>query len=151
MDIVRALGINTFMDNKVFTVFLANQCMRAMRASQNRSFCKTTFIRWCKTILAYLTKKLAFLFAIIPYKILEWSIAKVTVAVLWNITFTTTKDGFDGFVIALFVVGNEVSPFLILFEGYDFGKFINFKLLIFWRMGIIKSPLLKRNVSADKV
>ena len=72
-----------------------------------------------------------FVFAIIPYKILEWSIAKVTVAVLWNITFTTTKDGFDGFVIALFVVENEVSPFPILLEEYDFGKFINFKLLVF--------------------
>ena len=38
MEIIRALGVNTFMDNKVFTVFLANQCMRAVRASQNRGF-----------------------------------------------------------------------------------------------------------------
>ena len=33
MEIIRALGVNTFMDNKVFTVFLVNQCMRAVRAS----------------------------------------------------------------------------------------------------------------------
>ena len=72
-------------------------------------------------------------------------------AVLRNITFAMTKDGFDGFVVALFVVGNEVCPFLILFEGYDFRKLINFKLLIFWRMGIIESPLFERDVSADKV
>ena len=30
MEIIRALGVNTFMDNKVFTVFLVNQCMRAV-------------------------------------------------------------------------------------------------------------------------
>ena len=75
----------------------------------------------------------------------------MTAAVLGNITFATAKDRFDGFVIALFVVGNEVSPFPILFEGYDFGKLINFKLLILGRMGIIESPLFERNVSADKV
>ena len=30
-------------------------------------------------------------------------------------------------------------------------EFINLEFLIFRRMGIIKSPLLKRNISADKV
>ena len=151
MEIVRALGINAFMDNKVFTVFLVNKWMRAVRAFQNRGFWKTAVVRSWKTILAYLAKKLAFLFAIIPHKILERCAAKITAAVLRNVTFATAKDRFDGFVIALFIVGNEVGPFPILFEGYDFRKLINFKLLIFWRMGIIESPLFERDVSADKV
>jgi len=31
------------------------------------------------------------------------------------------------------------------------GSLLNFKFLVLWRMGIIESPLLERNVSADKI
>lgn len=33
----------------------------------------------------------------------------------------------------------------------DQREFINLEFLIFWRMGIIESPLLKRDISANKV
>lgn len=42
-----------------------------------------------------------------------------------------------------------VSP--VLTEIRDQREFVNFELLILWGMGIIESPLLKWNVSADKV
>ena len=48
-------------------------------------------------------------------------------------------------------VACEVFPVPVLLIGYDFGKFINLKLLVLWRMGIIESPLLKRDISTDKV
>ena len=101
--------------------------------------------------LVYSAKKLAFLPTVIPHEILERGISEVTAAVFGNITFTMTEYGPDSFIIVLFVAGNEVRPFPVLFEGYDFRKLINFELLVFRRMGIIKSPLFKRNVSADKM
>ena len=57
---------------------------------------------------------------------------------------------FQGFVVLPLIVFKKELP--VLFdEGFDDGKFIHFKLLIFWRMRIIKSPLFERNISADKV
>ena len=54
-------------------------------------------------------------------------------------------------MVALLVVRDKVFPVPVLLIGYDFGKFINLKLLVLWRMGIIESPLLKRDISTDKV
>jgi len=36
-------------------------------------------------------------------------------------------------------------------KGFNDREFINCELLIFWRMGVIESPLLERNISADKI
>lgn len=36
-------------------------------------------------------------------------------------------------------------------EVRDQREFVNFELLIFWRMGNIESPLLEGNISADKI
>lgn len=33
----------------------------------------------------------------------------------------------------------------------DFGKFVHLEFLVFRGMGIIKSPLFKRDISADKI
>ncbi len=33
----------------------------------------------------------------------------------------------------------------------DFGKLVNHELLVLWRMGSIESPLLNRDISADKI
>lgn len=54
-------------------------------------------------------------------------------------------------MVALLVVRDKVFPVPVLLIGYDFGKFINLKLLVLWRMGIIESSLLKRDISTDKV
>ena len=37
-----------------------------------------------------------------------------------------------------------------MLDDLDFGKFVYFELLIFWRMGIIESPLFEWYISADK-
>ena len=54
-------------------------------------------------------------------------------------------------MIALLVIKDEIFPVPVLLIGYDFGKLINLELLILWRVGIIKGPLLERDVSTDKV
>ena len=68
-----------------------------------------------------------------------------------NIAFTVTKDRFNGFVITLFIVADKILPIPFLLVGYDFRELINLKFLILWRVRIIKNPLLKRDVSTNKV
>ena len=67
------------------------------------------------------------------------------------IALNSTKYRANGLVVALLVVRDKVFPVPVLLIGYDFGEFINLKLLVLWRMGIIESPLLKRDISTDKV
>ena len=68
-----------------------------------------------------------------------------------NVAFRATADRPELFTIAFFVVRDEffVSP--VLAEVGDQREFINFELLVLWRVGIIENPLRKRDISADKV
>ena len=72
-------------------------------------------------------------------------------AVFWNITFNTTEYGFDGFMIPLFIVRNEIFPVPFLLVGYDLRKLIDLELLVFWRVRIVESPLFERDISTDKI
>ena len=101
--------------------------------------------------LADLAQNLAFLLAIVPHEIVHRGITCRTGTVFWNITLYSSEYRTDGFVVALLVIRDEVFPVPILLVGYDFGKLINLEFLVLRRMGIIKSPLLERNVSTDKV
>ena len=101
--------------------------------------------------LADLAQNLAFLFAIVPHEIADRGITCRTGTVFWNITLHPAEYRANGFVVTLLVVGNEVLPVPVLFIGYDFGQFINLEFLVLGRMGIIKSPLLEWDISADKV
>jgi hypothetical protein len=77
-------------------------------------------------------------------------IAAWACAGLRDIAFRPAADRTDLLPITFFVVRDQflVSP--VLPEVSDEGKLINFELLVFWRMGIIESPLPKGNVFADK-
>ena len=71
-------------------------------------------------------------------------------AVIIDITCGPAADRFDFFTILPFKVRDVivVVPFLVI---DDLWKFINFELLIFWRMRIIESPLFERDISTDKI
>ena len=101
--------------------------------------------------MADLAQHLGFFLSVIPHEIVNWSIAGRTMTGFRNITFHVSEDRFNSLMITFLIVGDEVFPVPLLFIGNDFRKLINFKFLIFRRMGIIESPLLERNVSADKV
>jgi hypothetical protein len=77
-------------------------------------------------------------------------IAAWACAGLRDIAFRPAADRTDLLPITFFVVRDQflVSP--VLPEISDEGKLINFELLVFWRMGIIESPLLEGNIFADK-
>jgi len=101
--------------------------------------------------LTYLAVNLRFSLAIVPREILEWSITRKATIVFGDVTLITTEYWLDGFVIALFVVVDKISPFPVLLIGNDFRELINLEFLIFGRMRVIKNPLFKRDVSADKI
>jgi len=101
--------------------------------------------------LAYFTQHLAFLFTIIPHEVLDRGVAGRAVTVLRDVTFGTAKNWSDYLVIALLVVRNKMDPFPILLKRINSWELVNFEFFIFGRMGIIKSPLFKGNISTDKV
>ena len=80
-----------------------------------------------------------------------WGITSWAGASIRNITFGAAADRVEFFAIAFFVIRNELLISPVLVEVGDERKFVNLELLIFWGMGIIKSPLFERNVSAYKV
>ena len=82
---------------------------------------------------------------------MERSITGETAEIFRNIAFAMTEHGFDCLVVSLFIVSNKIPPIPILLVGNDFWKFVDFEFLILWRVLIVKSPLLERNVSTDKV
>ena len=101
--------------------------------------------------LADFAENLSFLLTIVPREIVKWSSTSRAGAVFGDITLNTTKNRLNGFMITLFVVVDEILPVPILLERNDVWELVNLKLLIFGRMGIIKSPLLKRDISTDKM
>ena len=101
--------------------------------------------------LADLAQNLAFLLAIVPHEIVNRGITCRTCTVFWNIALYSAEYRTYGFVIALMVIRDEILPVPVLLIGYDFRKLINLEFLVLGRMGIIKSPLLERDVSTDKV
>ena len=88
---------------------------------------------------------------VVAVKIRLWSITKRTGTVIGDVAFLTSCNRLDLYIVAVFEVRDEQSPVPFMVMKFDLGKFICFELLIFWRVGIIKSPLFKRDISADKL
>ena len=88
--------------------------------------------------------------AVIPVEIRFWSIAARTGALIVDITCGSAADRFDFFTILPFKVRDVifVIPFFVIDNLWEF---INLEFLVLGRMGIIEGPLLKRNISADKM
>lgn len=102
--------------------------------------------------LTYLAHELNF-WTIILVKIDFWSITTRTDAVIINVTFTTPANRFD-WPIVILVAPFEISHVVTIIPRLDVKykrKFVNLKFLIFRRMRIIESSLLKRNISTDKI
>ena len=148
VEIVGAFRIDTLMDDKVLAVFLWNQSIATVRAAQFHRG-ESTFIRG-ESCITDLTEELPLGPVVFVQKGFR-GITAGTGAGVWNITFRPAADWADLFAIAFFVVRDEILISPVLAEVSDQRKLINLELLVFGGMGIIKSPLLKGNVSADKV
>lgn len=148
VKVVRAFGIDTLMDDKVLSVFLGNQSISTMGTAQFHRG-EAAFLRR-KPRRTDLAEKLAFGTVILVEKWLRGITARAG-AVIRDVTIRAAADRTDFLAVAFFIVRDEffVSP--VLPEVSNKWEFVNFELLVFGGMGIIKSPLLKRDVSADKI
>ena len=120
-----------------------------MGTSQGELLSEAVFARG-KVCIAYLAFQLSGL-AVITVKIRLWGAAGGAGAVLRNVTFFAAGDRFYLNIVPMFKVRNEEAPVPFLLDNLDLWKFIDLELLILWRMGIIESPLLERDISADEV
>ena len=120
-----------------------------MRTPQGEVPGEAVFVRR-KVCIAYLAFKLSG-FAVITVKIRLRGSAGRAGAVLWDVTFFAAGDRFYLNIVLMFKVRNEEAPVPFLLEDLNFWERVHFELLIFWRMGIIESPLLERDISADEV
>ena len=148
MEIIGAFGIDTLMYDKVLAVFLWDQSIATVRAAQFHRG-ESTFIRG-ESRITDLTEELSLGTVVFVQKRFR-CITTGTGAGVRDITFGSAADRTDLFAIAFFVVRDEIFISPVLTEISDQRKLINFELLVFGGMGIIKSPLLKGNISADKV
>ena len=105
-----------------------------------------------KGVLTYFAEDLSF-GTIVLVKIDFGSITSGALAVVRDVTFTTPPDRLYGLVIVL-IPPLEVLHEVTIIPGLhmeDQRQLIDFELLVFWGVGIIKSPLFERDVLTDKI
>ena len=136
------------MKNEMFPVFLRNESVPTVRTSELQGR-KPAFVRRKPGITDF-TEKLSF-GTIILVKEGFRSITTRTATAVWDNTGRTTADGKNLLAIAFLVVRDKVFVRPVLVVIRDQRELIDLELLVFGRMRIIKSPLLERNVSTDKI
>ena len=137
------------MDDEVLPVFLTNQRMGAVRTLEGKGFGETVLI-WRKEGSADLAHQLAG-FAVVTVQVRLRRFAGGAGAMLRDIALRAAADRLNGFSVFPRVVAIEILPVPILVMVDDPGKLVHLEFLIPGGMGIIKGPLLKRDISADKV
>ena len=90
-------------------------------------------------------------FAVVTIQVRLGSLAGRAGAFFRDVAFGTALYGFDWFAILPGIVAVEILPVPVLMMINDLWKLIHLELLVLGGMGIIESPLLERDISADKV
>ena len=149
MEVIGALGVGAFVNDKVFPVFLMDKGMPAVRTAQAEGREAVAFFGR-ETGITDLTEKLSFT-AVVLVEVDGRGLTSGTGAFFRDDGIRASGNGLNGLAVAFLPVGYQIliSPVLII--GLDLGEFIDFELLVPWGMGIIESPLFERDISADKV
>ena len=135
------------MYGEIFTVFLRNEGMGTVRTAQGVLLRKSVFLR-IKGGSTHFAADLTF-GAIVFIEIRHRGITAGASTILADIAFRTSSDRSDDLPVTQFVVFQKplvLNGFIMDYHGKDIG----FKFLVFRRMTVIKSPLLKRNIFSDK-
>lgn len=130
VEIVRTFRIYTLMDNKVFAIFYVRKSIATVRTTQSIRLGKAIFRRR-EVCVADFAPDLSFL-AIVTVDIRLRGIAGWTFTILRDITFFTTGDWLNLFVVLEFKVWDQELPVPVIVMDRDFGKFISFE---FWYFG----------------
>lgn len=148
VEIVRAFWIDALVEDEVLTFFLGDESIAAVWATQLHG--REAAFQWGESGVTDFTQYLAF-GTVVFIKERFWGIAAGAGAVIRDVAFRTAADGTDFLAITFFVVRDKVFIIPVLPEVSDKREFINLELLVFRGVGIIKNPLFKRDISADKV
>ena len=149
VEIVRAVRIYTFMEDEVFPFLLSHKRIAAVRAAKGKLLGETVFSgREVRT--TDLAAKLP-CFAVVAVEIRFGCTAGRTTAVIGDIAGFPPGNRTNLLAVMVFKIRNQELPVPLMLMELDPGEFIDFKFLVFRGMGIIKCPLLERDVSADKI
>lgn len=100
--------------------------------------------------IAYLAEDLAF-GAVVPVEVWHGRVTARAGAVLRDIALRAAVYGPDFLSVAFFEIGDKLLVSPALAEVGNKRERIDLELLVFRGMGIIKSPLFKRDISANEV
>jgi hypothetical protein len=149
VEIEGTFGVHTFVDDEVFTVFLRNQDMSAVRTAQSQRLIMAADTGR-KAVITDLAHQLA-LGTVVLIEVDHGSTTTRTAGLFWNITGRASADRFHFTAVTLPVIALEVVPVPVLFRSTDDRKLVDREFLVLWGVGILMGPLFEWNVSADKV
>ena len=149
VEIVRAVRIYTFMEDEVFPFLLSHKRIAAVRAAKGKLLGETVF-SGREVSTTDLTAKLP-CFAVVAVEIGFRCATGRTTAVIGDVAGFPPGDRPDLLAVTMLKVRDQELPVPLMLMELDPGEFIDFKFLVFRGMGIIKCPLLERDVSADKI
>ena len=147
VEIVRAFGVDALMEDKVSAFFFGDEGISTVRAAQ--LYGRETAFGRRKPCSTDLTEELPF-GTVIPVKERFRGITAWAGAVVRDIAFRAAADRADHLAITFFVVRDKLFISPVLTEVGDPRESVDLELLVFWGMGVIKSPLFERDISADK-
>ena len=128
--IIRTFGIDTFMDNKVFTVLFTVQGVAAVGTAKIQGREAVALFRR-ETGITDFAEELAF-GAVVLVEILGWGFAPGTGAVFGDITFLTAAYRLNKLPVAFFPIREQILISPILTIGLDDREFVD---LNFWYLG----------------
>ena len=147
MQIEGALGIDTFVQAEEFPFLFRDEGVSTVRADEADRRGDNLPRDEC------LATDLALILTVSPIVIIEIVVRGTTEwtdHILRDGFAVTALNRFDGFAILPEIVFKKELP--VLFdERLNDGEPVSGKLLVFRGVGIIESPLLERNISADEI
>ena len=147
VEVVRAFGIDAFVENEVLTLFLWDEGVAAVGAAQLHG--REPAVPRGESGIAYLAEDLAF-GAVVPVEVWHGRVTARAGAVLRDIAFGAAVHRPDFLSVAFFEMGDKLLVGPALAEVGNKRERIDLELLVFLGMGIIKGPLFEGYVSADK-
>lgn len=148
VEIVRAPRVDALVDDEVLAVFLLDKRIATVRTAEVQGREAVTFRRR-EPGIADFAEELAFI-TVILIKVDGRGLSPWAGAAFRDVAVRAASHGLNGLPITPLIVGQKILPCPVLFVRLDAGKFIRFELVVFRRVRIIKGPLLKREIFADK-
>ena len=147
VKIVRAFGVDTLMEDEVLSLFFSDEGVSAVRADKADG--GRDLFAGNESLAADFALVLP-VAAVIIVDVMVRSAAERTDGIFRDRSAITPLDGFHRSAILPEIVFEEELP--VLFdEGFDNRELVDLEFLILRGVGIVKSPLLERDVSADEV